>query len=243
MPSQNDRFQHLEGQINDLRDRVHEQGQRIAAVEKSNSPAIKEEKSKAKSTDIWLVLFTGLLFIGAMLQWQATRDAIKDTRVSFQIGTRAWVVQKLARIKPVKLDAPEHGILQEGEGIKNSQSPFLIVTLVNSGHSPAIHLTFNESVEVRNEPISDDFVLPAVGKDRLRSDFVLGPDDTTEIGTPYVFKGDEYKQVTTGKTFLTVYGVVNYYDVFGNQHETKYCDFYNWMTEKLSQCPHFNSAT
>ena len=99
MSSQNDRIQHLENQIEDLRKALGKQHEKLAKIEKSLASSERPPKPLLDSiANSVIALFTALLFVASMLQWSATQDAIKDTHKSFQIGTRAWVTVKKATV-------------------------------------------------------------------------------------------------------------------------------------------------
>ena len=155
MSSGIDRFQHVPSEIDEFRKHV----QRL----EKRAPEQPQEAQKTKRWDrlnIWLMTaFTGLLFVSSMLQWSATRDAINDTHTSFEIGTRAWVVAKKAFVKPTKVDAPNHAIVQEGNGIKDSRTLATSVDLINEGHSPALNVTQASRFEVLDKLPTDDFVI------------------------------------------------------------------------------------
>ena len=113
MGSDNSRFQHLQAQIDGLRKEIQRPEKHVA----------EKQSEKRDSWGRWNTLavsvFTGLLVVTSWMQWQATKDAVKDTHESFEIGTRAWITPKSAYIKPTKSDRPNHVIVQEGNGIKD----------------------------------------------------------------------------------------------------------------------------
>jgi hypothetical protein len=242
--SQNSRYQELQVQIDELRRRLNHQGEGISTAEEPSRTIEKSRSNGSRDsvTNILMVVFSGLLFLGAMLQWWTTRDAIEDTHKSFQIGTRAWVVQKESHVQPTKMDAPEHGVIQAGEGVKDSRAPVVSVTLINSGHSPARQLATSARIEVLASLISDDYVFPATPEGDLKSVSVLAPDGISVLGTAYNFKGNEFEDVTKGRKFLVMYGVSTYFDIFGEWHQTKFCYFYSRDIEKMVACPHYNST-
>ena len=243
MSSLNDRLQDLQNQIDELRKRQKQQGGEISSLEESLGATEKHHKKRPRESiiNILMVVFSALLFGGAMLQWLATRDAVLDTHRSFQIGTRAWVIPKEAKVQPTKMDAPGHSIIQEGEGIKNSQAPVVSVTLINSGHTPARKLRTIAHIDVLDSLISDDYVFPSA-QYPIQSESVVAPDGISVIGRPYSFKGNQFDEVTKGKKFLTIYGMSTYLDIFGDQHQTRFCYFYGWEIEKMVACPHYNST-
>ncbi len=177
-----------------------------------------------------------------MLQWSATRDAINDTHTSFEIGTRAWVVAKEAFVKPTKADAPNHVIVQEGNGLKDSRTPAISVELVNGGHSPALDVAQSSRFEVLDTLPADDYVIPPTDKDQPPSKNVLAPDGIVGVNRGLLLTEAQFQDVTHGKRFLAAYGLVTYNDIFKKPRETKYCYFYDYITEKMGYCPHYNSA-
>jgi hypothetical protein len=189
-----------------------------------------------------MTAFTGLLFISSMLQWSATRDAINDTHASFEIGTRSWVVARNAIIKPTKADAPNHVIVQEGNGLKESRTPAISVELTNGGHSPALGVTQKSRFEVLGSLPTDEYVMPPAEQGQVASKNVIAPDGTFAVNKGLLLTESQFQDVTHGKQFLVAYGVVSYEDIFKTARETKYCYFYDYITEKMGYCPHYNSA-
>jgi hypothetical protein len=243
MSSQNNRIQNLENQIEDLRKALGRQHEKIVKLEKFSASGEKASKPLLDSiANSVIALFTALLFVASMLQWFATRDAIEDTHKSFQIGTRAWVTVKKADVQPAKADAPDHEIIQEGEGIKGSKAPVVSVTLTNTGHSPALEVKTQVEITVKDKLMGDEYVLPTISENQFDSVSVLAPDSQSVFGRAYLFGGNDLDEVTKGRKFLTIYGVSRYRDIFGFQHETKFCSFYDSSIEKMTSCPQFNSA-
>src|ERR1700733_7915280 len=175
MTSPNDRIQHLENEIGDLRKTLGKQHEKVAKLEKLPASGEKAPKPLLDSiANSVIALFTALLFVASMLQWFATRDAIEDTHKSFQIGTRAWVTVKKAEVQPTKeADAFYHEIIQEGEGIKGSKAPVVSVTLTNSGHSPALEMKTQIEINVKDQLMGDDYVLPTMPQTQSGSVSVL----------------------------------------------------------------------
>jgi hypothetical protein len=239
MSSDNNRFQHLESEIEGLRKVVKRLESRMPA----NEPERSGQSKRWDHLNVGLMtLFTGLLFVSSMLQWSATRDAITDTHTSFEIGTRAWVLAKDAYVKPTKADAPNHAIVQEGTGLKGSHAPAVSVQLVNAGHSPALGTSQNSRIEVVASLPEDDFAMPPAAKDQLASKNVIAPDGTMAVNRAFLLSDSEYDDIFQGRRFLAAYGTVTYDDIFKRRHEMKFCYFYDHVTEKMSYCPHYNSA-
>jgi hypothetical protein len=234
--SSDKRFQHVQSQIDGLRKHLQQLEVR-APVEQPEGVRRWERANVGLMT-----AFTGLLFIGSMLQWWATRDAIKDTHTSFEIGTRSWVVAKNAIIKPTKADAPNHAIVQDGYGLKDSRTPAISVELINGGRSPALAVAQNSRFEVLNSLPTDEYVMPPAEQGQVASKNVLAPDGTFAVNKGLLLTEPQFQDVTHGRQFLAAYGVVTYEDIFKTVRETKYCYFYDYITEKMAYCPHYNSA-
>jgi hypothetical protein len=243
MSSENERFQHLQSQIDALR-------KRLQLLEKPSSEtremAIGAEHRKKDRFDILntslLTLFTGLLFGSAMLQWQAARDAIKDTHTSFEIGTRAWMVAKEAHVKPTKPFAQNRAIVQEGEGLKDSHTPAVSAQLVNAGHSPALNVVQNTHIEILDRLPTDDYVMPLPEKSQMVSKNVIAPDGFMYANAVLALSDADINDIKTNKRFLAVYGDITYEDIFKHSRETKYCYFYSWDSGLMNYCPYYNSA-
>jgi hypothetical protein len=158
MSVDNRRLQRIESDIENLRRRIQAFEAPPARIE--TVPGKKKRKHWRWLNPALMTLFTALLFGSSLLQWDVARKGITDTHRSFEIGTRAWVVPKEALVKPVTPDSPTHGTIADGNGIKDSRTPALATSLVNTGHSPALHVlsSFRTGVEM-NLPGDDDTVL------------------------------------------------------------------------------------
>lgn len=244
MSSTNERFQHIQSQIDDLR-------KRFRHLEPSGIGP-KDEESKDKTPKwswpkglnaVLMTLFTGLLVLSSYLQWQAALAAIRDTHRSFEIGSRAWVVPKEAHVKPTVPDTPHHGIVTDGEGLKDSRSPAVSVALVNAGHSPALHLVSVFRIDIRPTlPDDDDRGNITPLPDKSNSGVVLAPESNIVLAHGQLFTEEQYQNIKSGKTYFVIYGIVTYDDIFNTRHETRHCSYYQWDIEKMSACPHYNSA-
>jgi hypothetical protein len=195
----NERFQHLQSQIDGVKGRVH----RL----ETRSPDEPPPDSKTKR-DWWdylntglMTVFTGFLFLSSMLLWWATKDAISDTHASFETGTRAWVVGKSAFIKPTKSDRPDHYIVQEGSGFLNNRSGALSVELVNAGHSPAFNVTMNARVDKLDKLPADNLVIPRPSKEEIVSKYVVAPDGTFDLNRGLVLTDAEFQGISNHKLF------------------------------------------
>jgi hypothetical protein len=235
MGSDNSRFQHLQSQIDALRKQIQRPDKHIA-----------EQPEKKDTWGRWNTLavsvFTGLLVLTSYMQWDATRGALDDTHKSFEIGTRAWITPKTANIKPTKSDRPNHVIVQEGNGIKDSRTPAISVELVNAGHSPALDVSGIFRCEVLDRLPIDDYIFPPTPKDQVASKNIVGPDVTFANNSGVLLSEPQFEAVAQGKQFLAVYGEITYDDIFKSPHKTRYCYFYDYITEKMAFCPHFNST-
>lgn len=237
MSTDNDRYQHLQSDVDRLRKQVQQLGNR--AQEQPREP---HKATRWDRINIWLMTtFTGLLFFSSMLQWSATRDAITDTHTSFEIGTRAWVVAKVCYIKPSKQVSPTSATVQEGDGLKDSRLPAISVELINAGHSPALEAVTVARFEVQDKLPTDDAVV-SYPEDQIGSKTVVAPEEGLTVNHGVVLTEDQYQGVTHGKLFLVAYGKVSYQDIFRYPRTSKFCYLYDYTTEKMGYCPHFNSA-
>lgn len=253
MQPTNERFQHVESEVKDVQKRVRRlESAPAPSTENNGEQKPKREYRFDKMNVALMTVFTGALVITSYLQWQAARAAIADTHKSFEIGTRAWVVMKSADIKPTKPDAPivqengipsQHSIVQEGRGLKDSHGPAISVALVNAGHSPAMKLLKFSQIGVLNELPTNAYVNPA-GDSAMgeSSGLVVAPDGTFGADQGMLLTDDQLANIKSGRQFLAVWGRLTYEDIFNGKRETKFCVYYDRVTEFMVACPQYNSA-
>jgi hypothetical protein len=173
--------------------------------------------------------FTGLmLFVAAVSAWAAFLQW-RSTEHSIEVSNRAWVGIKEATLTKE---------LQAGE------RPSAIVMYVNKGNTPALRVKVRANMGFTDRQPSEPMAnLPGVMEESVG---VFLP-ESDKVGTPVMsteaMPEDFLRQVNEGKKRLYVWGVIEYEDVFGNAHTTRYC-----LTQQpgagrdLDVCPMNNTA-
>jgi hypothetical protein len=121
------------------------------------------------------------------------------------------------------------GIYQDrAKNLKFQATPLV----VNAGHTPAHKVAFRASAAILPLPLPDDFAFPlpvaAIGGS------VVGPQQSITL-SPMVedFCDDadvEKIKHAEGKA-LYAWGIVTYEDVFGEPHQTKFCQILTWLPD------------
>jgi len=104
--------------------------------------------------------------------------------------------------------------------------------LINAGHTPAHKVSYKAKAAIMPVPLPNDFTFPlpdeAVGSSLLGAQqiaFLSGVvDDYCNDG--------EVEDIKAGKDkTLVIWGIVNYEDVFGESHFTRFCQTTNWTKD------------
>jgi hypothetical protein len=194
-----------------------------------------------KSIDGWMTaIATIAIAIVAFLQWwtsEKTDKTLRDTLVSNQAVQRAFVVVNELRQDPIRDQSANIVALRFTPVIKNS------------GITPARTMSFialnphNDSIFLKpspgkarnlafllNAPSDPDEILfdrPRNAENYITSNVVLGPQSI--ISPP--ISGNEsmtvedllHTQIGSPQLSRFFYGSIRYFDIFNNQHISKYC--------------------
>jgi hypothetical protein len=102
--------------------------------------------------------------------------------------------------------------------------------LVNTGHTPANKVGYKAKVDILSGPLPDKFDFPL--PDEIVGGSVLGPNQSSELNSrlDYFVPDDEVSDIKLGHPrALYIWGIVTYEDVFGEPHETKFCQSFTWF--------------
>jgi hypothetical protein len=97
-------------------------------------------------------------------------------------------------------------------------------TLINAGHTPAHKVSYTAKAAILPVPLPDDFAFPL--PDEAIGGALLGPQQNFILsGVVEDYCGDgRVDDIKRGKgDALYIWGIVNYEDVFGESHFTKFC--------------------
>lgn len=123
------------------------------------------------------------------------------------------------------------GVYQErNKNVKFSGNP----TLINTGHTPARNVGYRASAAILPIDLPETFTFPLPTKAIGAS--VIGPQQSNVIGAVVEsFVPDQDVKVIKsgiGHTALYVWGVVTYEDVFGEPHQTEFCQMLTWLGDE-----------
>ena len=167
-----------------------------------------------------MVVFTGVLTIATILQWQTTITNHRTTE-------RAWVTIKAAQAKPP---------------IATGQIQEVAIELHNSGHSPALRSKIRHMVSIKDK--LPDGPMPPIMVTSNENHGVIGP-ETSMVAhfTPTNLTNELIALLKSGKVYLFTFGTVNYFDIFDTEHETQFCFFIQNVDKiDMSPCGQWNEA-
>ena len=189
------------------------------------TPKISENDKKKTTSDWWLVAFTFVLALVAVLQLVVIVWQITTTREATEKELRAYVF-------PVAANRfTDNGVLK------------LKVVLENSGKTPALKCSSwaFEGVANMGSP------LPAVPKIEPRTDYFIAPGATAQIlEDALVASGEEFAFISNGIRSLYLVGEITYEDVFHKKHITKFrliSRTTNYVNGLFTFCDAGNEAT
>jgi hypothetical protein len=212
----------------------------------------------------WMKVFAGLILLIICLfsffswvEWSAMRNALAESRRTQQLESRAYVTAKDASEFPQK---------------DNPAWAKVVVTSLNTGRTPAVHLQFESILEHRDTAVPEETVINQrdwSGKTIVFAPFVevttaVGRIETKAAGTlrspsqgrktkPTAKQGDETvpavpgvapagEPQATSGSGNYVYGIIEYDDIFRVHHWTKFCFFNLPGTTAWSRCSTFNET-
>jgi hypothetical protein len=167
-------------------------------------------------------IFTGLLALVAAYQAYITRTSLRDSKLAAEAANRSAqlaVSIQVPRLVLFKLSIEEVGV---GNLAAKLQSPKARVVLKNYGKTPAflesqalgIYLGLSLPQEPNYSPFAYD----------------LEPENIVEPDAQYTLNGirpfhqpEQISAIIEQRTFLWVYGYVQYKDFLGSRHITRFC--------------------
>ena len=254
-PPNNGRPQRL-GQSQSLSDTTKEPSTPVTAVSVNPEPRPEQSRSSSKqktssdTTNVILVVFTGLLVVVGLFQWLALKatvaeagrasarqsadmqDSIKAALVGAQAAkeaadaTRASVA-KMQEIGETQLRA--YVGVQAGSGTTQDFDTTTLFELdpilVNTGQTPATQLHHTGRIAILPFPLPASFDFPLAPLAEERSTGVIGAGQQYRmfVLAERMFTREELAELVTGQKRLFVYGIVHYSDVFERDRTTKFC--------------------
>lgn len=174
-----------------------------------------------------------------------TGEHLAESQTSAELGDRAYVGAVECKIWKVGAVDPKTGtaeILKDQASPRLGKHQLISFKFANSGNTPARKVALRGGWKLlRTLPSSDDF--PTVyAEGNLERSVVTMPKGTehTASYSPILSEYDVTRiRYKTG--YLVVLGLLTYQDVFGSEHTTKYCYWYNVGMDDMSPCPGYNT--
>ncbi len=194
------------------------------------------ERKEKTDSDWWLIKLTGGLVVATIalaivttFLWIATRRLVIDAKESSQRQLRAYV----------SVDT-EHMTDSAGNTIPNRHG----FVITNHGQTPAHELEHWTQLGVSEFPLKQGLGEP--GQDRLIVKTVVHPGNDRLIIEDMPLLPEELVAIEAGTHAWYAWGCVNYTDVFGQGHSTKFCFFVNKDALVMQRWAHYkegNEAT
>lgn len=170
-----------------------------------------------RDSGTWVAIFTFMLFtsttglgVATYALWRVTRQSLLDTRLNNERSLRAYVCMVRARL----------------EGFRLGEIPSVMITLENSGQTPAYGLHGARDIDIREYPLTSELRAFDEGADWPK--IILGPrsEHMPTISYDRHINAEDLIEVKRGRRALYVWGFVRYTDAFGQTRSSEYCLYY-----------------
>jgi hypothetical protein len=188
----------------------------------NSQAAPKQEVSWIEKLQDPVGIFTGLLVLVTAYQVIVTRASLRDSKTAAEAANRS--AQLAVSIQVPRLVLFKLSIEEEGAGVLAAklQSPKARVVLKNYGKTPAFlesqALGVYVGLSLPEKPNYSPFA------------YDLEPENIVEPDAQYTFDGirpfhqsEQLSAIMEQRTFLWVYGYVQYKDFLGAKHRTRFC--------------------
>jgi hypothetical protein len=200
------------------------------------------------SNFLQVVVIIILVFHGYLLNrhWQAMTDSIDETKRNRELEYRAYVGMKSVKLVP-RTNNPVIGDI--------------IVAIANTGRTPAKITRVQAQLRDRESPIPDNpvydtgdgFPSTAVLAPQVDIEISIAPIATSEADKVLAARNQQANKsqialtnvpppiIVTSKKFYA-YGLIEYTDIFGKPHSTKFCVVNTPGTGSWVSCSNYNDA-
>jgi hypothetical protein len=159
-------------------------------------------------------------------QWHVMQEGLKETRISREIENAAFV-----GVKDHLIESPPLHI----------GSNKIDIGLVNSGRTPAFNVTTIQDQSI--SPIGPVQFIPTLPVSvAMVPGTILSPTVSTGVAFFVSLTEEQVTAITERKLFLYVWGIVNYADIFGHKHWTRFCMVYHQGARRLNSANHGNES-
>ncbi len=180
---------------------------------------------------------------------RATREAEKATAEAHRQADASETQIAVAKSTAAKQLRAYVSVKPSQNGVKNfgsSLTASLKIIILNSGQTPAIDLTISAILFPRPFPLPKDMDLTIPNPANEASRLTLHPRDT-EFGSTLTRTIEPlgYDAIKTGIGRLYTFGIVNYKDIFGVEHWTQFCYYFEGDGPNLTEwtnCSRYNDT-
>lgn len=188
---------------------------------------ISNHRDQKATTDWWLMIFTGVLALVAVLQLLSLVWQVSSTKTATEKQLRAYVLPTTAR------------------RFRRDGKMTLKIEFTNAGRTPALACTVRTVEEFPARDAVPNFELPSSSQEQ--SIFNLAPGHSYDLDVASAEPPAEVQEfLRTAIRALYVYGDIRYTDAFDRGHVTRFryiCNGRNFELGIFTPCDEGNEAT
>ncbi len=188
-----------------------------AQVDQIITAQMAHQTQKESSSELWMIVLTGILAVGTLGLWKATRDLVKDS---------ARFNKQHLRGRILRGDGPER---PPSRVPQNKQWTYTFtVPLKNFGITVANVTSLGTRMAVVEGKVKEADLAVEIGEDTAG---VLGPGESQRlsiIGGPFPPDVEMRFRSPSSDTRLYLRGIVNYTDIFDEPHLTEFMLMIEW---------------
>jgi hypothetical protein len=157
----------------------------------------------------------------------AAEKSARTAEASFTIGERPWVMVKGASYAEIKA----------------GQAPTAILTIINTGNTPAFNVTTDTMIAFRNTPVPAPMPITITpGQVGSKSSIAPKADMNIIISHRELMTNELIKNLYENNYRLYVWGKIEYEDIFKRRHKTEFCGVQRMGTLNFDLCDGNNTA-
>ena len=191
----------------------------------TSEPDANKEHKKSSDPSPWIsLIINGVAAFGAVGALIAVGFQTRAYRISSQRQLRAYIVPEDGRVANVADVTPDPPELEQHAKIVNPKiGPLATLYIKNVGQSPSYDVRHTTTIYIRaytNPPAKLDR-LPDEGKPSI---IILGPQigATMDVWLYNPLSPLEVENLKAGLAAIYVVGIIEYTDIFGKPHTTRY---------------------
>jgi hypothetical protein len=178
---------------------------------------------RVKVTDSLLVAFTFLVFVATVLLWWSNRRLVTGAGKSAERQLRAYVFVIEAQILAADINGT---ILNPPQNIRAGTRPVAILTIKNTGQTPAYDVSVFGNVTLTTWPLRPGTfpALPFAGVEISRQSYGPGM-YTHKFEIMGMLNDAQVAALTAGNQAIVIYGEIRYRDAFNQNRFIRYRKF------------------